>query len=152
MKRHLCFTLSALGLLLCPLAAQNSVGQEPASAEICKLEEESDTAAMAHDGKSLAKLFAEEYQHTNFIGGVTDKAAELRFFTSPDFSLRKAEIDACNVHVYGKDVAVATGINNWIEASYKGTDISGRYRYTTVYVQRDGHWQIVAGHASMIRR
>jgi hypothetical protein len=30
-------------------------------------------------------------------------------------------------------------------------DISGRYRYTTTYAHRDGRWQIVAGHASMLR-
>jgi uncharacterized protein (TIGR02246 family) len=146
------FAVLVLGLLLCPLTAMSSGRQDLISAEICKLESETDNVAMAHDGEFLASLFADEYQHTNFIGGVTDKAAELRFFTSPEFVLRKANIDACKVHVYGKDVAVATGINNWVEASYKGTDIRGLYRYTTVYVQRDGRWQIVAGHASMIHR
>ena len=147
--------LSFVAMVCCMLpslsTASGSVRQARISTEICKLETDADNAAMAHDGKYLSTLLADEYQHTNFIGGVTDKNAELGFFTSPEFVLKKAGIDACNVRVYGKDVAVATGINNWGEASYKGADISGRYRYTTIYVHRDGRWQIVAGHASMIR-
>lgn len=141
-----------LGLLPCALPAWGSARQDRVSAEICKLESDTDNAAMVHDEKFLAALFADEYQHTNFLGGVTDKKAELGFFTSPRFVLKKAEIDGCTVHVYGRDVAVATGTNNWAEASYEGTDISGRYRFTTIYVHRQGRWQIVAGHASMIRR
>lgn len=151
MKKQLHLAAVILGLLPCGLPIWGSAQQDGISAEICKFESDTDKAAKAHDEKFLAMLFAEEYQHTNFIGGVTDKKAELRFFTSPEFVLKKAEIDDCSVHVYGKDVAVATGINNWSEASYRGTDISGRYRFTTIYVHRQGRWQIVAGHASMIR-
>ena len=138
-----------LGLLPFALPAWGSAQQDRVSAEICKLESDTDNAAMVHDEKFLAALFADEYQHTNFLGGVTDKKAELGFFTSPRFVLKKA---GCRVQVYGGDVAVATGLNNWAEASYQGTDIRGRYRFTTIYVHRQGRWQIVAGHASMIRR
>jgi len=53
--------------------------------------------------------------------------------------LKEAEIDDCRVHVYGGAVAVATGLNNWAEASYQGTDISGRYRFTTIHVHLQGH-------------
>jgi hypothetical protein len=33
---------------------------------------------------------------------------------------------------------------------YKGKDISGQYRWTDVFVKRQGRWQVVATHASQI--
>lgn len=139
-------TLAAM-FLPCTSPASSSDRQTRIRDEICKLESDLDRAIIAHDNSFLEEHLAEEYQHTNYIGGTTDKKAELAFFASPDFSLTKASIDSCNVRVY-QDIAIATGINNWTEASYRKTDIGGLYRYTTVYLLRDGHWQIVVGHAS----
>jgi hypothetical protein len=99
MKNRLSLVAMVFCMLPCLSRASGSVRQAHISAEICKLESDADNAAMAHDGKYLFTLLAGEYQHTNFIGGVTDKSAELGFFTSPEFALKKAGIDACNVGV-----------------------------------------------------
>jgi hypothetical protein len=117
--------------------------------EICAFEQKTNRAIIERDTTFISALLADEYQHTNFIGGITDKTAELAFFSSPEFALNKASIDSCNVHVY-HEVAVATGVNNWTEAHYGNRNLSGLYRYTTVYVYRGGRWQIVAGHASKV--
>jgi hypothetical protein len=90
----------------CP--AWGSDRQSRVSAEVCKLESDLDRAIIAHGSQFSTSLLADEYQHTNFVGGTTDKKAELDFFASPEFVLRKASIDSCSVHVY-QDVAVATG-------------------------------------------
>jgi hypothetical protein len=136
--------------LLCAFPRSRSDRQTTISGEICKLESDLDRAIIVHDDKFLEEHLADEYQHTNYIGGTTDKKAELAFFASPDFSLTKASIDSCNIRVY-EDIAIATGTNNWTEARYRNTNISGLYRYTTVYLLRDGRWQIVVGHASKPR-
>lgn len=117
--------------------------------EICTLEQKMDRAIIERDTAFIDALLGDEYQHTNFIGGTTDKKAELAFFSSPEFTLKKASIDSCSVHTY-REVAVATGANNWTEARYGNRDLSGLYRYTSVYVHRSGRWQIVAGHASKV--
>jgi hypothetical protein len=149
MKKQLFFAVAVVMLLSCPCRARSTEPQSRVSVEICKLESDLDRAILAHDDKLLTELFADEYLHTNFIGRTTDKKAELEFFASPEFLLKAASIDSCTVHVY-RNVAVATGVNNWTEASYRGRDISGLYRFTTVYVLRKGHWQIVVSHASKI--
>jgi quercetin dioxygenase-like cupin family protein/ketosteroid isomerase-like protein len=46
------------------------------------------------------------------------------------------------VRVYG-DTAVVTG-RTTDKVSYKGTDLSGDYRFTDVFVNRDGRWQLVS--------
>ncbi len=117
--------------------------------EVCRLESDFDRAIIARDDKFLADLLADEYQHTNFIGGTTDKKAELAFFASPDFVLKKASIDSCDVRVY-HDIAIATGVNIWTQVTYRTRDLSGLYRFTTVYRLRKGRWQIVVSHASKI--
>jgi hypothetical protein len=117
--------------------------------EICPLEQKMDRTIIEHDTAFIDSPLADEYQHTNFIGGTTNKRAELACFSSPEFALKKASIDSCRVHTYG-EVAVATGVNNWTEARYGNRQLSGLYRYTTVYVHRSGRWQIVVGHASKV--
>jgi ketosteroid isomerase-like protein len=48
-----------------------------------------------------------------------------------------------NVQEFG-GVGVVTGKLDE-KASYKGTDVSGSYRFLDVWVKRDGRWQNVAG-------
>lgn len=140
----------AVMFLSCAWPASGADRQARIHDEICKLESDLDRAIIDRDGRFLEEHLADEYQHTNYVGGTTNKKAELSFFASPDFSLTKASVDSCNVRLY-HDIAIATGINNWAEASYRKADISGLYRYTTVYLLRDGRWQIVVGHASKPR-
>jgi ketosteroid isomerase-like protein len=149
MRNQLFVAAAAAMLMSCPYRAWSSEGPSSITTEICKLESDVNQAVVAHDGGLLTSLFADEYQHTNFFGSVADKKAEVDFFTSTDFAIKSANITDCAVHVY-QDVAVATGVNTWTDASYRGRNLSGSYRFTRVYVRRKGHWQIVASHASKI--
>ncbi len=149
MKKQLFIAAAVAMLVSCPCRARSSERQNRITTEICKLENDADRAVIAHDRGFLTALFADEYQHANFFGSVADKNAEVDFFASADFTLKSATIANCTVHVY-QDVAVATGVNIWTEASYKGRSLSGSYRFTRVYVRRKGRWQIVASHASKI--
>ncbi|MBA3715387.1 MAG: nuclear transport factor 2 family protein [Pyrinomonadaceae bacterium] len=52
------------------------------------------------------------------------------------------------MRVYG-DAAVVTG--RWAsKGTRKGKTFDDNERYTTVYVKRDGRWQIVSDHTSRI--
>jgi hypothetical protein len=149
MKKQLFIATAAAMLLSCPCRAWSSERQSRITTEICKLENDADRAIVAHDRGFLAALFADEYQHTNFFGSVADKNAEVNFFTSTNFTLKSATIANCTVHVY-QDMAVASGVNIWTEASYRGRSLSGSYRFTRVYVRQKGRWQIATSHGSKI--
>lgn len=129
-------------------------GQWPAGAEhqsllvnVCELEGDLARAEVAHDRQRLDALYADEYQHTNYVGGIGYRAKELAFYANGGLTLGSARIPSCRSHLYG-DVAVASGIDVWSDASFRGTSLSGTYRFTRVYVRRDGRWEIVASHAS----
>jgi len=51
-------------------------------------------------------------------------------------------LEDLEAHVYG-DAATVTGANV-ITATYKGQDASDKFRFTDVFVKRDGRWQVVA--------
>jgi hypothetical protein len=149
--RHGSIALSTTILaLLFGLASYNSAcGQDTISDQLCKLENDADTAYIAHDRQFLSNLFADEFVHTNFRGGTVDKAGEIDFFTSPKLIMKAAAVDHCMARKYGH-VAVVTGINTWTDTIFNGSDLSGAYRFTRVYVHRQHRWQIVASHFSKV--
>lgn len=142
-RRLACLAALARVVLAAPVQAQGVEQQ------LCQREADADRAYIAHDRAFLEALFADEFEHTNFKGGVADRADEIAFFTSPDFSMQSGTIDSCAVHAY-HDVAVVTGVNTWTGALFKGADLSGSYRFTRVYVKRKKRWQVVASQFSRI--
>ncbi len=52
------------------------------------------------------------------------------------------------VQVHG-DAAVVT-YRSTDKGSYKGNDLSGQYRWTDVFVKRNGRWQAIAGHGTRV--
>jgi hypothetical protein len=45
---------------------------------------------------------------------------------------------------------VAAGTNN-LKGTYKGQDISGKYRFTDTWAKRHGKWQVVATQSTKIQ-
>jgi proline iminopeptidase len=117
--------------------------------DVCELEGDLARAEVAHDRQRLDALYAQEFQHTNYIGGIGYRAAELAFYTNGDLTLGSARIPSCRSHLYG-DVALASGVDVWTDATFRNQSLSGTYRFTRVYVRRDGRWEIVASHASKV--
>ena len=57
-------------------------------------------------------------------------------------NIRTQDISGVSVQVYG-DAAVETGLLT-TTATRDGIDSSGKYRFTRVWVKRNGQWQTVA--------
>jgi ketosteroid isomerase-like protein len=55
-------------------------------------------------------------------------------------------LDEISVNTYG-DVAVAF-TSQEEKSRYGGTDTSGHYHYTDVWIRKGGQWQVVASHGS----
>jgi ketosteroid isomerase-like protein len=76
----------------------------------------------------------------------TDKAQDKTDLSSGDLKFESMELSDLNVHVYG-NTAVAAGTNT-LKGTYKGQDISGKYRFTDTWVKRNGKWQVVASQST----
>lgn len=146
MHRHVFAGVIAL-LMMAMVGAQ---GQNPIERDILKLENDWTTAWQKKDVAFLQKLFADEYLSTDQDGNTFTKSQELANVTSAGTALTSFALTEMKVHVYG-DTAVVTGLNT-IKSTSKGKDNSGAYRFTDVFVKRDGRWQVVATQMSMVAR
>jgi ketosteroid isomerase-like protein len=138
MKRHAVVGVVVL-LAVTALAAQAPPAIEK---ELLKLENDWATAWQKKDAVFLQKLCTEEYLATDAEGVTYTKAQDLANVASPGTSVTSFALSDMKVHVYG-DTAVVTGMNT-VKQTFKGKDMSGAFRFTDVFVKRDGRWQVVA--------
>lgn len=118
--------------------------------ELVGVENSWSQAAISRDLPTLQRFYADEYVFTDADGTVSNKTKELADIGSGAFRLTSYHFEDLRVHVYG-NVAVVTG-QNTIAGVWENIkrDISGPYRFTDVFVRRNGRWQCVASQASRI--
>ena len=136
-----------LALTAVPGTAPTPTGSEQ---ELLKVEHAWSQAVVNRDGAALQRFYAEEYVFTDADGIVTNKSQEMKNITSGSFRLSSYKFDDVRVRVYG-EVAVVVG-QNTIKGGWEDItrDVSGPYRFTDVFVSREGRWQCVASQASRI--
>ena len=106
-------------------------------------------ALVKRDHAVLESIIADEFLGTDSGGNTSNKQLEIASSKSGDFMVQSYKFSELKVQVYG-DVATVTGIN-LVAAAYRGRNVGGRYRFSNVYVKRDGRWQCVLAHSSRIR-
>jgi ketosteroid isomerase-like protein len=144
MKKLLFVAILAVVCLL-PVWAQTA-----AEKALIKVENDWNTAFMKHDAKVFESLYATEYISTDPTGKTYNKAEGIKGDTSPNTVVTSAVLSDVKVHIYGQ-TGVVTGVNT-IKATSDGKDISGEYRFTDVFVKRDGRWQCVATQGTRIEK
>ena len=88
---------------------------------------------------ALEAVTADDYVQIDWVGKGLDKAATLERIKSSD--MQSHALEDLNVRVYGNTaIVVGTAIRKGVTGD---RDISGTFRYTRVYVNRDGRWQVV---------
>lgn len=110
--------------------------------QLKKMEEARAQAAMKADTATMAEGMTDDYAMVTPTGEVQDKAAVLDSFKSGDRKIENIQLEDTKVRVYGNS-AVVTGTSN-IKGTNKGQDITGKYRYTRVYVKQAGKWKTAA--------
>jgi ketosteroid isomerase-like protein len=80
---------------------------------------------------------------------VQTKAQLLADVKSGSLVLESSDIADMKVHLHG-DAALVT-YSTTDKGKYKGQDISGRFRWTDVFVRRSGTWLIVASQGTPIQ-
>ena len=131
----------AAGSLLVFGQAKNS---DNASVEktLMQMERDWSQAYTNKDVKTLDKILAEDWEGVDFTGKHRTKAQAVEELRSGKASAQSFELGPLKVRIFG-DIAVVNG-SQVEKSSYENKDTSGKYFWTTVYANRNDHWQAVA--------
>lgn len=100
------------------------------------------------DAQTLAPLLADDWLLTHSDGRIQHKADYLQELATRQRRNTRIDNEDVQIRNYG-DTAVITGTS--VQAAISdGKPWEGRFRFTRVWVQRDGHWQMVASHSSRL--
>jgi uncharacterized protein (TIGR02246 family) len=125
-------------------AAAGAQKTDAAEQEIRTLEAKLNDAIVRADLAFFDRVFAEDFTHTNHTGAFRTKAQWMANHKpgakSPYDSFDTEDLA---VRVYG-DTAVVTGRSVPKGRDATGQAITGKFRFTRVWVRRDGRWQAVA--------
>jgi ketosteroid isomerase-like protein len=116
----------------------------PAEQEIRRLEDEIGQGIVNRDTAFVERVWDEAFSYTGVRGerkGKADIKSELAAGSLQFTVMRFEDID---VRLHG-DTAVVAGLAITQGQSPQGP-IRGKFRYTRVYVKKDGHWKLVAFH------
>ena len=99
---------------------------------------------------ALDALLADDYTAITAKGAIQTKEQALSNLRSGAFQLSALNISDRKVRIYG-NTAVVTSVAE-LTGSRKDQEVTGRYRYTRVYVRNSqGQWKIVSFEASRIQ-
>lgn len=143
--------IALLFLLSLSLAAGQKASTMGSVEDQIKEREQNWAQATVKEGAAAVDQYeADDIIDTDPSGRVTDKAQDKTDLSSGDLKFQSIELSDLKVHVYG-NTAVAAGTST-LKGTYKGQDISGRYRFTDTWVKRNGKWQAVASQSTKIQQ
>jgi ketosteroid isomerase-like protein len=100
-------------------------------------------AVMKQDVAALGRILADDFVATSSRGEIRDKAKEIDDIKpSPDYKMEAFNLDDMSVRIFG-DTAIVTG-RSTLQVAFRGNSSTSVFRYTRVYVKRNGRWQAVA--------
>ena len=137
---------SAQKTTLHPRAGLESMEQETIR-EIVDLERQAKEASLRRDAEFSLRTLADDYVAITPLGQVTTKEETISARRSGQLRYEAMNITDMVVRLYG-DTAVVTARAD-VKGHQLGEDFSGPYRYTRVWVRRNGNWQTVSYQATV---
>jgi dipeptidyl aminopeptidase/acylaminoacyl peptidase/ketosteroid isomerase-like protein len=128
-------------------------GEKPAAAataeeELKSLEREWAEAEVKGDTKFHERVLADDFTFTGPDGVLADKKAYLAPLRAGEVRYESLKFGDVAVQLHG-ETAVVTG-RATAKGRVKDKDVSGEYRFTDVFVKRDGRWRCVAGQLTRV--
>jgi ketosteroid isomerase-like protein len=112
------------------------------------MERQAADSVLKGDTASLKKLLADDFIGIGPNGGMKTKSELLDWAESRKIVRESIETSDIRVRMYG-EIAVVTGTGK-IKAHKEHKDISIHYRYTRVWIKKQGRWQIASFQATRI--
>ena len=132
-------------LLAAPARAQDVQSDQDI---LMQLEHDWDAAFRRHDVAFIERLLAEEFIVTYDDGSRGDRARELMLATSIDQQVESSRLDEFTVREYGNTAVVWFTLH--LTGPVNGQRVEHSYRFTDVFVLRDGRWQCVSSQSSRV--
>jgi ketosteroid isomerase-like protein len=115
--------------------------------QIVEMERQSKEASLHRDSDFSVRTLADDYVAITPLGQVTTKKETISVRRSGQLRYEAMNVTDMVVRVYG-DTAVVTARAD-VKGHQLGEDFSGPYRYTRVWVRRNGQWQTVSYQATV---
>jgi ketosteroid isomerase-like protein len=133
-------------VLACPAAyaAECPAGQVRDETVLVQMEQNWAKALENRDTAALACILADEFEDADPEGKLSDRASTLA-----KAALHEAvhhQLSEMHAHVAG-ELGYIRGLATAVDAEGR---VVARVRFTDIYAYRDGRWQAVAGHESMV--
>jgi ketosteroid isomerase-like protein len=106
------------------------------------------TALAAKDAAALEGVLAAEFVLNGSSPGLETRAQYLQTARMSERTLQPIVLENRQARVYG-NTAVTTGLGR-LQGEYKGRPIALAFQFTSVFVHRDGRWQAVNSHVSIL--
>ena len=147
------FILFQVSLIVCLFAfSTNAFGQNSSKTaesviktlqDICKAYEKKDVAV-------LLKYMTEDFTLTASDGTITTRNDEINELKSGKVTYQIFENRDMKVRLHDK-TAVVTG-RTVVKGDYETSPIDAEFQFTDTLIWKNGHWRIVASHASRIKK
>lgn len=134
-------------LLIGCVAPESAIKSDPATA-LRQLDQERIQAQIGADAKALDRLYAEDFIGIGPSGTVRTKTQVIADFMSGSLRFQSITTDDVRWRIYG-NTAVETGRSTMIGQD-RGKAVPRDNRFTRVWVERRGRWQLVANHYSLL--
>jgi ketosteroid isomerase-like protein len=117
---------------------------------ISQMEDDWGAALVNADTATIDRIEAPDWTLTDENGNLLTKAQTDAELKAGDYKATSFKNDEVKVRVYG-DTAIVSGLETE-KSTYKGKESSGQYRFTDVFIKRDGVWKAVASHESKVAK
>lgn len=141
----LCSFLLALGFV-CLAAAQKSEQED----KLLVLEHLWNEAQVNRDAPVLDALVSDQFVNTEYDGEVSNKAQFLAEIRDPHFKPVTMNVENMKVILY-HDTAIVTG-DYHAKGTYQGKPYDHYGRFTDTWLSKNGSWQCVASHSSLVKK
>jgi ketosteroid isomerase-like protein len=143
--------LSALLLLSSVIAAGAQSAPVKSDQDILiQLERDWDAAFHRHDAAFIDRILADEFIITYDNGLRADRKVELQLAASLNENIESSMLDDFIVKEFGNTAIVWFTLH--LVGQVKEQRVETDYRYTDVFVLRDGRWQCVSSQSTMVSR
>jgi ketosteroid isomerase-like protein len=141
--------LSGLACAFLLAMATNQVATKDSNHELTEMPQRLARAWLAGDRIGVENIIASDWTLTGPDGRVSTRADVLRdVFVTRTHRIIALTVDDVHARVFG-DAAVVTGRTHGRGES-ANTPYDVVIRFTDVFIRRDGRWQAVASHASLL--